>query len=109
MNNLLASLKEAALQAALKNFINQEIEGIGVVTDCVIDTSRKTIQMKLELKGETSPIEINADEYELSEQDGGVHLALRKISTSREWITGLLNKYVASRNFRLPNAARMLL
>ncbi len=109
MNSPFTSLKEAALQSALKAFINQEIGEYGVVTECAVDTSRKTIRVEAELKGESSPIVIIVNEYELTERDGRVHVSLLNFSASREWITAVLNKYVASRTFQLPDAAKLLL
>jgi hypothetical protein len=52
---------------------------------------------------------INVASYELSEKNGEIHLAVQNVTASREWITAVLNKYVVSRTFPLPNAARMLL
>ncbi|HOX58887.1 MAG TPA: hypothetical protein P5205_16685 [Candidatus Paceibacterota bacterium] len=109
MINPLTSLKEAALQTAIKAYINQEIADFGVVTELAIDTSKRAMRAELELKGETSHIVISVEEYELSDQGDGVQLALRRVSASREWITAALRKYVAGRTFRLPDAARMLL
>jgi hypothetical protein len=109
MNSPLASLKQTALQAAVKAFINREIEEFGSVTELAIDISKKTMRVELDLKGEASRILINVGSYELGEKSGAVHLALRNVTASREWITAVLNKYVVSRTFRLPNAARILL
>ncbi len=109
MNNPFTSLKEAALQAAIKAFINREIEQFGAVTQLAIDTGKKTIRVELELKGEASRILIDAGSYELSDRNGAIYLALKNVTASREWITGVLNKYVVGRAFRLPDAARMLL
>lgn len=109
MSNPFTLLKERALQAAAKAFINREIEGFGVVTELAIDTSKKTMRVELDLIGEASRILINVASYELSEKNGEIHLAVQNVTASREWITAVLNKYVVSRTFPLPNAARMLL
>ena len=109
MNNPFTSLKEKALQAAIRAFMNREIEAFGAVTELGIDTSKKTMRVELDLKGEASRILINVGSYELSEKNGQIYLALKDVTASREWITGVLNKYVVSRTFRLPDAARMLL
>ncbi len=107
--NPFTSLKEKALQAAIKAFINREMGAFGAVTDLAIDISKKTMRVELELKGEASRILINVGSYELSDNNGEIFLALKNVTASREWITGVLNKYVVSRALRLPDAARMLL
>jgi len=109
MNNPFTSLKEKAMQAAIRAFMNREMEGFGAVTELAIDTSKKTMRVELDLKGEESRILINVGSYELSDKNGEIYLALKNVTASREWITGVLNKYVVSRTFRLPDAARMLL
>ena len=109
MSNPFTLLKERALQAAAKAFINREIKGFGVVTELAIDTSKKTMRVELDLIGEASRIMINVASYELSEKNGEIHIAVQNVTASREWITAVLNKYVVSRTFQLPNAARMLL
>jgi hypothetical protein len=109
MNNPFTSFKEAALRAAIKTFINREIEAFGAVTELALDTGKKTMRVELDLKGEASRILINVGSYELSDKNGQIYLALKEVTASREWITGVLNKYVVSRTFRLPDAARMLM
>jgi hypothetical protein len=109
MSNPFTLLKERALQAAAKAFINREIEGFGVVTELAIDTSKKTMRVELDLIGEASRILINVASYELSEKNGAIHISFHNVTTSRAWITAVLNKYVVSRSFQLPNAAKVLL
>ena len=109
MNNPFTSLKEAALEAAIKSLINREIEKFGVVTELAIDTQQRTMRAELDLRGEASRIWINVASYELSEKSGEVHLAFQNVTASREWITAALNHYVVNRTFRLPDSARILL
>jgi hypothetical protein len=109
MSNPFTSLKETALGLALRAFINREIEPFGSVSQLALDTTRKTLRAELDLKGEPSPISINVAAYELSEKNGVVHIAFQNVTTSREWITAVLNKYVVGHTFPLPNAARMFL
>ena len=109
MTNPFTSLKEVALEVALKAFMNREIEAFGVVRQLSIDTSKKTMRVELDLKGESAPISVDIGSYELSEKDGKPHIAFRELNASREWISAVLKKYVAGQAFPLPNAARLLL
>jgi len=109
MNNPLTSLKEAALQAAIRAFINREIAASGVVTELAINTNSKTIRVGLDLRGEPSPIWINVGSYELSETNSAIRIAFYNLNASREWITAALNKYVVGHTFPLPDVARFLL
>ncbi len=109
MINPLHSLKEAAAEAAITALVNREIETFGTVRSLSINTEQKTMRVELALKGEAARIWINVAAYELSEQNGQVHIAFQNATASREWITAVLNQYVVGRPFRLPNAARVLL
>ncbi len=107
--NPFTSLKEKGLAMAVKAMINREIEKCGEVTELAIDTREKTLRVELALKGETSPIEINVGAYEVSEKGGKVFLKVRKLKSSREWLTAALNKYAAGQAIEMPHAARLLL
>jgi hypothetical protein len=109
MNNPFTSLKEAALEAAIKSLINHEIEKFGVVTELAIDTNKKTMRAELDLRGEASRIWINVGSYELSEKNGEIHITFQNVTASREWIAAVLNQHVVSQTFQLPQAARILL
>jgi hypothetical protein len=109
VSNPFTSLKETVLGLALKAFLNHEIEPFGRVRELAIDTNRKTMRAEVDLKGEPSPISIEVGAYELNETNGVVHIAFQNVITSKEWITGVLNKYVVGRPFPLPNAARKFL
>ena len=107
MSNPFTSLKEVALEVALKAFINREIEAFGVVRQLAIDTSKKTIRVELDLKGEPSPISVDIASFELSERDGRLHIVFQEMSATREWICAVLKKCVVGRAFPLPNTARL--
>jgi hypothetical protein len=109
MNNPFTSLKEAALQAALKTLVNHEMKEFGVVRELAIDTGQKTIRVELDLRGEPSPILINVASYELSEKNGAICVAFQNVNAAREWITAVLKKYVVGKSFPLPDTARVLL
>ncbi len=107
MGNPFTSLKEVALEAALKAFINREIEAFGVVRQLTINTSKKTMRVELDLKGEPAPISVDIASYELSEKDGVLRVVFQELNTSREWISAVLKKYVVGRAFPLPKAAKL--
>ena len=109
MKNPLTLLKEKCLTAGVKALLNREIEKCGVVTDLAIDTAQKTIQVALKLKKKPTPLLVKAGSYELSEQNGAIHIGFYDVSSSKEWITAVLNKYAVGRRFQLPRAAKILL
>ncbi len=77
-----------------------------------IDSRQKTAQVEVLLKGEKEPITLIVQEYELSTEDSGTYLTIRKATASREWLAVLLDKFVCGRRFPIPekyaSVARMV-
>jgi len=103
------SLKERALEAAARAFINRQIQKIGVLTRLDIDCRTRAISGELDLRGEPSPIRITVGAYDLSESGGTSYVALREVSASREWITALLNQYLVGQKLQIPKVLRIAL
>lgn len=79
------------------------------MTTLQIDSKQKTIHMELELKGETSPIVVDVENYELLHKKDETFLSLNKVSTSREWMTVLLRELLPNQQFKVPNALKIAL
>lgn len=108
-DNAFNSLEETSLESLAKAWINHEIETFGTVTKLEIGTSRKTIRLELVLKGEPSPMLVNAGSYELSRREGNAYITFRDVTASKEWVTGALCKYVAGRGFKIPSMIGLIL
>lgn len=105
----LGGVKDRAIAACVKVFLNQKIEKFGSIVDLQIDSAHRTICAHLALKGETSAIAINSCEYELIQENGQTYISFTGFHASREWIENLLREYVAGKRFRLPDVASMAL
>ncbi len=69
-----------------------------------IDSTNKTLEIELMLKGETAPIKLKAD-YKLVDEAGGLFLEIHNSEcASKEWLTALLNESLVKENmrFKLP-------
>ena len=98
----LTALKERSLEAAAKTFINRQIEGMGRLTRLDIDSSKRAIQAELDLRGEPAPIVVNVGAYDLTAAGGISYIILREVSSSKEWVTALLKRYLVGRNLQVP-------
>jgi hypothetical protein len=77
-------IKEMIIRTAL----NAKFGRYGKVLTLKIDSSNKTIDVDVLLKGETEPIKIRVGQYEIR-KEGKPGLALTNIQTSRPWMTEL--------------------
>ena len=109
LQKALSSLKQQGVQLSLKAIINRRIKKVGTMTRIEIDPRNKTVNMELDLKGETAPIVIKSAEYALTKTDEGTFIEFKELSASREWLTVVLNEYVAGRPLPIPSAAAVAL
>jgi len=95
------SLKDAALATAARQFLAAKIEGYGTLENLTLDTRARTIALVILLDGETAPVQIQLSDYSILEENGEVrvHFAPDSFSTSRPWLTRLLNTQIAGRSF----------
>ena len=61
------------------------------------------IRLEVLLKGETEPIAITIDEYQLTNVAGAEFILINKASASREWINALLQDFAIGKTIPLPS------
>lgn len=102
--------KDWLVEKAGMAMLNQAmLKPYGTLTALKLDTMAGTIEAELELKGETQPVRLHVQEYELREKDGRVFFVIRRIATSREWLTTLARDFVVDKPFELPDSVKKFL
>ncbi len=104
MGHWLNSLKDTALAAGVRKFLGSRLEGYGRITQLKIDTQIRQIELGLLLEGESAPVEVVLRNYAIADQAGVVSISAPTgaFTTSRAWLTTLLNAQVAGRQFVIP-------
>lgn len=103
------SMKEGALAVALRAYINDRYKEYGEILDLQVDTHECRLSFRVLLRGEKEPASASIDRYEIEQEGEDVYLKLRSFSTSREWITLLLNQLLAGKRFKIPSKVASLL
>lgn len=68
-----------------------------------IDSKNSKIRLEVLPKGETEPIAITIDEYQLATASSGApSLIIKKIGASREWMDALLKDFATNKTIPLP-------
>ena len=102
--------KDWLIQKAAVAMLNQSIfRPYGTVKDLKIDTTRRTLEVEAELKGESQPVRIQIAQYEIIEENGSAFVELKGITTSREWLTTLAQNYGEGRRIEIPESVRAYL
>jgi hypothetical protein len=102
--------KDWLVEKAGMALLNQAVlKPYGTLTQLKLDTTARTIEAELELKGEAQPVQLQVREYELCEQDGRATVVLKDVHTSREWLTTLMGNFVVGKEFTLPDSVKKFL
>ena len=79
------------------------------MTELAIDTENKRIRLRLDLIGESEPVEIDVTRYRLHTTDSGAHLTIESATASRQWLNIALQQFVIGQTFPVPPKAEALL
>ena len=90
--------------------LNQAVlKPYGAMTALKLDTTARTIEAELELKGETQPVRLHVREYELRDEGGRMVIVFKDVQTSREWLTTLARDFVMNKPFKVPESVAKFL
>ena len=109
--SILTQGKDLLLEQAVRLWFNTTKQRYGNMTNITIDSQKKRISVELDLKGESTPLKADIQNYTLSSQGGKTYIDLGNIVTSREWINLVFAEYMTAekRKFEVPGAVKMLL
>jgi hypothetical protein len=99
---LIRNIKDWALQAGAKHFVNERIHKYGHMTNLQIDSATRTIHFEILLKGETTPVTGSA-KYQPKLDGEKKLLEFTDIQTSREWMNVLIQDFLKTRVVELPD------
>ena len=91
--------KDAAIGLAVRTYVNARLTAIGRVTQLSVDTAERRARVRLTLRGESDPIELDVREYALDRSEGQDWLTLLDAVASREWLTAVLEQGAIGRPF----------
>ena len=89
--------------------INSKLRGIGEMTELAIDTKNRRLRVRLELKGEQEPIEIDVTRYELRRDHRGAEITIQGATASKQWLDVAIQEFVIGQSFPIPAKAEALL
>ena len=88
-----------------RKVINSRIKEYGEMLELKLDNKAKTARVKVLLKGESEPVEIVVNKYELSKGNGKSSLRILKASSDRLWLDAALRNFVVGKDFNIPEKA----
>ena len=109
LQNFVRGSKDAALAVAIETFFNSKYSRIGRMTDVSVDTANRELRVRLELTGESTPVEVHVKKYSVEQRTEGARLTIVEATASREWLTQVLQQFVVGRTFAIPPRAAAVL
>jgi hypothetical protein len=109
LGSLARSVKDGALALSLKAYVNDKFRDYGEVIDCSVDTGASRLTAQLMMRGERDPVTATIEKYEIEKDGDERFIKLVQFSTSRIWLTTLLNSLFAGKRYKLPGSVSKLL
>ena len=102
--------KDWLVEKAAVAVLNQSVlKPYGTMTRLKLDTTTRSVDAELELKGETQPVRIQIHQFEVREEDGRAFVVIKSMETSREWLTTLARNFAVDRPFEIPESVKKFL
>lgn len=109
LKGIARGVKDSALGMSLKAYVNDKLSEYGEIVDVSIDTAVNRLTARALLKGEREAVTITVERYELESDGDERFIKLKKFTSSRSWLTQLLNKLLIDKRFKIPGAVSKLL
>lgn len=105
MSGLLSKAKDQAINAMARQILGGKIKRYGELQSLRIDTSKRSILLRLKPAGEPEPIELEVLRYEIrAADDGESAIAVLDARSDRLWLQNVLEDVVIGREFPLPKS-----
>lgn len=102
LSRLAKGLDHLTGSASTKVAINQLIGEYGKMIELRIDNKNKTVIASVLLKGESSPIEVRIDKYEIIKNDSSASVLVKDASSDKAWLNAVLKNFVIGKSFDVP-------
>lgn len=109
LKGMARGMKDGALAMSLKAFVNDRFREYGEVTECTVNTAEARLTVHAMLKGERDPASATIERYEIETENGEHYIRLLRFTSSRAWLTLLLNKLFGGKRYKLPASISRLL
>ncbi len=109
LGRMAKSMKDGAIAVGLRAYVNDKFSEYGEVLECQVDTDKSRLTVVARLKGERDTVSATIERYELQREGDKVYIQLQRFTSSRAWLTLLLNKLFSGKRYPLPSSMGSLL
>jgi hypothetical protein len=91
----------------LKQYLNGRYSSIGKISNLKVDAAARKVFMEIGLHGESEPLQVTIERYEVTEKEGRLFLEVLEFKASRAWVSALAPLLLKDRKFALPEFAKL--
>jgi len=102
---MFTAAKDTMTSRAAQHFVNKQITRYGEVQRLKIDSRRKTVEVSCLLHGESAPIDIKVENYNVETEGKRKFFQATDITCTRPWLQNLLADFARNRRVELPSWA----
>jgi len=95
-------VKDIAVSKGVKVAIDKQIKEYGKMLKFNLDSKNRCIELEVMLEGESEPVTIIIDKYELTKKGDSHFITLNDIKTSRAWMNTMASLYLEGKSFAIP-------
>jgi len=99
---MLNTMKDKALSKGAKIALNTYISKYGNITKLSLNSRFKSMNLEIFLDGDSQPINVHIENYELVEKNSTYSLKISGIKTSKSWINTLAYEHLEAKEFSIP-------
>ena len=98
-------MKDWLIEKTVPGLLNDRVlKPYGELTAFKFNSSERSAEGEIMLKGETKPVQLRIGSYELADVGGRTFVIINNLVTSREWMTRLAQEFVIGKRFELPES-----
>lgn len=98
-------MKDWLIEKTVPGLLNERVlKPYGELTAFKFNSSQRSAEAEVMLKGETQPLRLRIGSYDLISEGGRTFVVINNLVTSREWVTRLAQDFVIGKRFELPES-----
>lgn len=95
-------VKDTGTSAAIRSWLSRELADYGELLDFKLNSREKRAELHVLLKGETLPLTVTIDDYELTSVSGADFIIVKRAQASREWVNAVLRNFLIGKRHSIP-------
>jgi hypothetical protein len=102
LKGAISAVKDTGAAAAMQHWLSREMADYGELLDFKFSSRTRSAEMHVLLKGETSPLTVQVNDYEMIRQGDSDYVVVKSATASREWVNAVLRNFVIQKPHRIP-------